>query len=78
MERKGSLGLKGGNGILGLINALTVVRVLNLLGGKREEEEEGEVGMDMGKRKHVVAIVAVLLQLQLHTRHFNSVSQILP
>ncbi|MCI95729.1 hypothetical protein A2U01_0117028, partial [Trifolium medium] len=49
LERKGSLGLKGGIGILDLLIALTVLRVFNLLGVKREEEvdEEGEAGMDM-------------------------------
>lgn len=39
LERKGSLGLKGGMGILDLPNALRVLRALNLVGGKREEGE---------------------------------------
>lgn len=64
MERNGSLGLKG---ILDLDIALTVLRVLNLVGVKRVDEAGMEVGMDMGTRKHVAM---VLILLHFRTRHF--------
>jgi hypothetical protein len=74
LERKGSLGLKGGIGILDLLIALRVLRVLNLLGVKRgdeDDDEEGEggmeVGMDMGNRKDVVAIVILFVAVDTTT-----------
>lgn len=64
LERKGSLGLKGGIGILDLLVAFTEreqhLRRRDCWGCKEEEEEddEDEVGMEetMGTRKHVAII----------------------